>query len=490
MTVTTIRLDPITRLEGHLEVELDFSTPPVPPGNYKVFLPLVTKGQESSASTTPVPVASAGQTIVDARSGGMMFRGFENLLIGKLPQDAVYITQRICGVCPISHAMAACLAVEQAAGLSVPDNARIIRNLILGSEYIHSHILHFYHLSLLSYIKGPAMAPWTPTWDVDMRFSSSDNQLLVDHYVQALAARRQAHEMASIFGGKNPHTAAYEAGGVLVAVDSSMISRFIAYLNPLISFIDNIYLPDVDLLGQTYPEYYAIGRGYGNLLAFGVFDLNASGSMKLLGRGRVEDGSTSVLPVSLDAILEQTRYSWFTDSSLNPAQGQTQPNNTKTDAYSWLKAPRYNGAAYEAGPLARMWINGDYRRGISVMDRHQARALEASKVAHAMLGWVAQINPSAAFYNPYTLPTGGSGVGLTEAPRGALGHWLKVANSQTSSYQILTPTCWNCSPRDNAGVLGPLEKALLGIPVLDSSRPVEALRVVHSYDPCLSCAVH
>jgi hydrogenase large subunit len=137
-----------------------------------------------------------------------------------------------------------------------------------------------------------------------------------------------------------------------------------------------------------------------------------------------------------------------------------------------------------------MWINGDYRRGISVMDRHQARALEASKVAHAMLGWVAQINPSAAFYNPYTLPTGGSGVGLTEAPRGALGHWLKVANSQTSSYQILTPTCWNCSPRDNAGVLGPLEKALLGIPVLDSSRPVEALRVVHSYDPCLSCAVH
>jgi hydrogenase large subunit len=137
-----------------------------------------------------------------------------------------------------------------------------------------------------------------------------------------------------------------------------------------------------------------------------------------------------------------------------------------------------------------MWVNGDYRRGISVMDRHQARVHEASKVAHAMLGWISQINTSAAYYSQYAVPVTGSGVGLTEAPRGALGHWLNVTNSKTSSYQILTPTCWNCSPKDNAGTLGPLEKALLGIDVVNISQPIEALRVVQSFDPCLSCAVH
>jgi hydrogenase large subunit len=287
-----------------------------------------------------------------------------------------------------------------------------------------------------------------------------------------------------------PHTAAYEAGGVLVNVDSAMLARFKAYLNPIISFIDNVYMGDVNLLGQTYPEYYTIGQGYGNLLAYGVFDLDSSGSSKLLNRGRVANGSTTVQPVSLDAIVEQTKYSWYADSSLNPSQGLTQPTNTKTSAYSWLKAPRYSGEAYETGALARMWVNGDYRRGISVMDRHQARVHEASKVAHAMLGWISQINTSAAYYSQYAVPVTGSGVGLTEAPRGALGHWLNVTNSKTSSYQILTPTCWNCSPKDNAGTLGPLEKALLGIDVVNISQPIEALRVVQSFDPCLSCAVH
>ena len=453
---TTISIDPVTRLEGHLEVTL----------------------------------ASDAGKITSAKSGGLMFRGFENLLVGKVPQDAVYITQRICGVCPISHAMAACLATEKAAGMVPTNNAHIIRNLILGAEFVQSHILHFYHLALLSYIKGPVMSPWTPAWDVDLRFSDADNQMLVEHYLQALAVRRQAHEMAAIFGGKLPHTAAFEAGGVLVGADKSMIARFINYLNPIIDFIDNVYLGDVELLGQTYPEYYELGRGYGNLLAYGVFDLNATGSAKLLKRGRVADGSATVEGLALNAIVEQTKYSWYKDSAQNPSQGLTQPAPAKAGAYSWLKAPRYSGAAYETGALARMWINGDYRRGISVMDRHQARVHEASKIAHAMRNWVAQINPAAAFYKQYAVPASASGTGLTEAPRGALGHWLKVNNHKIASYEILTPTCWNCSPKDGAGVAGPLEKALQGTPVSDATQPIEALRVVQSYDPCLSCAVH
>jgi hydrogenase large subunit len=455
---TTITIDPSTRLEGHLKVAATYD---------------------------------AGH-VVTAESSGLMFRGFENLLIGKDPRDAAHITQRVCGVCPICHAMAACLAMESAAGQAVTDNARIIRNLILGADFLHSHILHFYHLTLPSFMRGPAMPPWTPGWEADLRFNATDNQLLIDHYVQALTARRQAHEMGAIFGGKLPHTAAYELGGVTSVPKADLVTRFRTYLNTIITFIDTVYLSDVDLLSQTYPEYYSIGRGYGNLLAFGVFDLNAAGSTKLLGRGRVVNGATSVQNVDLSSILEEVQYSWYDDAAagLNPSQGLTQPYPEKSGAYSWLKAPRYAGVPYETGALARMWVNGDYRNGISVMDRHQARAREASKIAHAMLGWLDQLNLAAASYTPIGLPTTGVGIGLTEAPRGALGHWLKISNRAVASYQILTPTCWNCSPRDNTGLAGPLEKALEGLSVADATQPVEVQRVVQSYDPCLACAVH
>lgn len=455
---TTITIDPSTRLEGHLKVKATYE---------------------------------AGH-VVSAESSGMLFRGFENLLIGKDPRDAAHITQRVCGVCPVPHAMAAVLAMEAAVGQHAPDNARIIRNLILGADFLHSHILHFYHLALPSFMQGPSMPPWTPAWTADLRFSAATNQMLVEHYVAALTARRQAHEMGALFGGKLPHTNAYEFGGVTSVPKAAIIAQFSAYLDAIIDFVDNVYLPDVELLAQTYPEYYTIGRGYGNLLAFGVFDLNASGSSKLLGRGRVVNGSTAVQSIDTAAIAEYIGYSWYDDTSSSRElfQGVTQPNADKVGAYSWIKAPRYSGAAYETGPLARMWINGDYRHGISVMDRHQARALEASKIAHAMADWLTQLNLSAPSYTRLTIPQTGSGIGLTEAPRGALGHWLKIGNRAVTLYQILTPTCWNCSPRDNAGNPGPLEKALEGLSVVDSAQPVEVQRVVQSYDPCLSCAVH
>ena len=456
---TTIKLDPITRVEGHLKVE----------------------------------VQREGNQVVSAQSSGLMFRGFENLLVGKDPRDAAHITQRVCGVCPTPHAMAAVKGLEDAMGFHPPENARLIRNLILGADHLHSHVLHFYHLTLLCYIRGPAMPPWTPTYEVDLRFNATDNDRLVSHYVQALAIRRQAHEMGAIFGGKLPHTVAFEYGGVTTVPTSSDISRFRDYLDQIINFVDNVYLPDVDVLGNTYPEYYQIGRGYGNLLAFGVFDKNTSGSSKLLARGRVSNASTSVQPIDLDAIVEYAKYSWYTNSSggLNPAEGVTQPSPDKSGAYSWLKSPRHGGDAYEVGPLARMWVNGDYRNGISVMDRHQARAHEASKVGHAMRDWLSQIDTSQPVFTSRPLPGNASGIGLTEAPRGALGHWIRTdSQGRVSSYHILTPTCWNFSPRDDAGVPGPLENALEGTPFADEAQPVEVTRVVHSFDPCLSCAVH
>lgn len=455
---TRIVIDPATRLEGHLKVE----------------------------------VQTEGGRVFSARSSGMLYRGFENILVGKDPRDAAHVTQRVCGVCPTPHAMAACLALEAAAGQHVPENARIVRNLILGADLLQSHILHFYHLALLSYIRGPAMAPWAPMDEVDLRFDAAQNQQLVDHYLSALTTRRQAHEIGAILGGRLPHSVAYEYGGVTVVPTAQQISSFRDLLDTIIAFIDDVYLPDVNLLAERYADYYEIGRGYGHLLAFGVYDLNADGSTKLQPRGRVVDGSTHVQGVDMGSILEQAAYSWYSDatSGRNPSQGETEPEAMKEKGYSWLKAPRYEGQPYETGPLARMWVGGHYRRGISAMDRHQARAQEARLVAYAMRDWLAQLNLGQAFYTLLPRLQNGIGIGLTEAARGALGHWVQVSNGAVALYQIITPTCWNCSPRDDAGAAGPLEKALEGVAVTDGAHPVEVLRVVHSYDPCLACAVH
>ncbi len=194
-------------------------------------------------------------------------------------------------------------------------------------------------------------------------------------------------------------------------------------------------------------------------------------------------------------IKEYVGHSWYSSpSGINPASETTTPNFGKAGAYTWLKAPRYNGAAYEAGSLARTWISGDYRRGVSVMDRHLARYTETNKIATNMLTWLNQVVVGLSGAGSTSLgiatPVSGSGIGLTEAPRGALGHWLTVANSAISKYQIITPTCWNASPMDDTGNVGPIEKALIGTHVVNTAQPVELLRIVHSFDPCTGCSVH
>ena len=203
---------------------------------------------------------------------------------------------------------------------------------------------------------------------------------------------------------------------------------------------------------QAYPDYTTIGGGYGNLLSYGVFDLDSTGTNMLLKRGRAAGGSQAVSTVDVAQISESISHSWYSDSvaTRNPASGRTTAQYPKTGAYSWLKAPRYSGTPYEAGPLARMWVNGDYRKGISVMDRHQARAAETLKIATALQSWVTQLQATGPVYTPHTPATTATAYGLTEAPRGALGHWLQIASGKISRYQIITPTCWNASPRDGS----------------------------------------
>jgi hydrogenase large subunit len=461
--VATIKiLDPVSRLEGHLRVEVTIET------------------------------VDNVQQVIDARASGTMFRGFEMILEGRPALDAPHLTQRICGVCPVSHALVSVLALERAAPVAVPDNARLMRNLVLGASFLASHVLHFYHLSLLDFVAGPDRPPWTPRWSADQRINGAAAQTLVDHYVQALSIRRKAHEAGAAFGGRMPHPPTYLPGGFTTTPRASRISKCDGLVDEIIAFIQDTWIPDVQSVATAYSDYYAIGGGPGNLLALGAFDLDGSGSNRLFERGRVEAGIAGVQAVDVASITEAVEYSWYQDAGAprNPAQGQTTPQHPKAEAYSWMKAPRYAAKPYEVGPLARLWVNGEYTNGISVLDRHLARAEESLKIATAMKGWLAELDPSGPVHTEYSVPANGQGVGLAEAPRGALGHWVSISSHEIEHYQVVTPTCWNASPRDEADVLGPLEQALVGTPVADADEPVEVLRVVHSPDPCLACAVH
>jgi hydrogenase large subunit len=314
---------------------------------------------------------------------------------------------------------------------------------------------------------------------------------LAGHLTQAMEARRRAHEMGAIFGGRMPLPHTYVPGGFTSVPAAERISAFRSHLAWLRAFVENTYVPDVEALGEVYDDYRAVGNGWRNLLAFGVFDLDDSGTTTLFKAGYVERSGVSG-EVRPEEITESVTHSWYADatSGLNPAMGETQPLYPKGSAYSWLKAPRYQGKPFEAGPLARMWINGDYRSGVSVTDRHLARAYEARKIAQAMNGWLDELQPGAPVFTQGPQGGTGSGAGMTEAPRGALGHWVELNGGKIVRYQVLTPTCWNASPRDDQGVPGPMEEALMGTPIQDPERPIEALRVIHSFDPCLSCAVH
>jgi len=456
MAKKVITVDPITRIEGHLKVEIEIE----------------------------------GGKVVDARSSGTLFRGFEIILKGRDPRDAQHLAQRVCGICSAAHASAASLTLESAFRVKPPSNARIIRNLIAGADSLQSHIIHFYLLTALDYFVGPENPPFIPRIEGDYRLSKQMNNEYVEHYIRALEIRRKIHEMTAIFGGKIPHHQTSVPGGVTVKPTVDKIASFLWRLREIRDFVETIYLPDVLRIAEVYNDYGKIGRGYGNLLCYGGYDLDDGGKERLFRSGRFTDGE--IKNMDSEKITEDVRFSWYEPriSGKNPRDSDTFPATEKSGAYSWLKSPRYEGNPYELGPLARMWVNGDYRKGISVMDRHVARALEAKKIAQAMEEWVLQLRPGRAVYNPCKVPKNGQGMGLTEAPRGSLGHWIRISNSKIEMYQIVTPSNWNCSPRDDKGQPGPMEKALIGTLVTDPENPIEVMRIIRSYDPCLACSVH
>jgi len=504
--VGRIVIDPVTRIEGHLKIEA-----------------VVENG-----------------VVKDARNTGNLFRGIELILRGRDPRDAQVITQRICGVCPQSHGVAATLCLDSAFGIAdkIPDNARIIRNLIQGAHVAQDHILHFYHLAALDYvditdvakyeggdsslnsvkdfISRGELGPFVPRYEGDYRLPAELNQQAVAHYVQALEVRRIGHEMVSIFSGKIPHSVGIIPGGVTSTPTVDNILSFLWKLRTLQDFINNVYIPDVLAVANAYPDYFEIGVGCKNLLSYGAYDLDGKDPdltqrQRLFKQGVI---SSDLKPYELNVskIAEDVGYSWYEDSSsgLHPTQGETQPAYGKQEAYSWAKSPRYNGEVYEVGPLARIAVTYAYGDPVvrelvdtslaqlkapasalfSVLGRHLARALSAKYIADSLEKWVLELKPGEPTFTEYDIPEEGGGMGLTEAARGALGHWIEIKDSKIANYQCVVPTTWNVSPKDDKGNPGPIEQALIGTKVRDESNPFEIVRIIRSFDPCLACAVH
>lgn len=501
-----LTIDPVTRIRGPLRIEADLQ----------------------------------GGVVREARCTGGMFRGLEIMLRGREPLDAQRLTQRICGMCSTAHSLAAALALDQAFGLaaSLPRNGRVMRNLIAGSHLLQSHLAHFYQLAVLDYVdfalvdgyrgrdarlrhlaelmSGGEVAHFTPRYEGDYRLPRPQSLEIASHHVEALGVRREAQEMLAIFGGPTPHDTSVFPGGALETVTPDKIAAFRGRLERVRRFIDESYLEDVWAIARAYPDYFTLGRGPESYLSFGMLDLDSEPNLTRRRRALlagVLDGKVLTLgALDPSQIAEEVGRSWYrSGSKLHPSHGETVADPSRSDGYSFVKAPRYAGRACEVGPLARILIAdaaghdrvrrlvagtlSTLRRDMSalrsVLGRHIARALESKLIADSMAEWALELRPGEPTrVRPRRQPRGASGMGITEAPQGALGHWLRIEDGLIASYQVVGPTAWNCSPRDDRGEPGACERALEGTKVRDPRNPFELVRIVRSFDPCLACAVH
>lgn len=550
-------IDPVTRIEGHLRIEAEVD----------------------------------GNQVKDAWSSGTMFRGIELILRGRDPREAWIWAQRICGVCTTVHALASVRAVEDALGIEVPENARLVRNIIAGTQNAQDHIIHFYHLHALDWVditlalkadpaKTSQLAQSISDWPKSSAtyfkgiqdrvktlasngqlslFSSGDwghpayrlppeaNLMAVAHYIEALELQREFVRIQAVLGGKNPHPQTYLVGGMASAIDANepgavINPERINLMNQLVksaqTFVQQVYLPDVLAIAGFYREWFNYGEGLGNFMAYGDYS-NAGvkdAANFFIPRGMIlgRDLST-VHPVDVSHVTEYVTHSWYEyaegdNVGKHPAQGETKPKYSgpkppydflKTDEkYSWLKSPRYDDKPMEVGPLARTLVA--YASGhqkvkqavdgtlaklslppsalFSTMGRIAARAVEADMMVGELSGWIEQLNHNMESgnvkihngekWNPDTWPKSCQGFGFHEAPRGSLGHWIEIENKKIANYQAVVPSTWNAGPRDPQGQRGAYEAALRGTPIHDPERPLEILRTVHSFDPCLACAVH
>jgi Ni,Fe-hydrogenase I large subunit len=553
--MSRIVVDPVTRIEGHLRIEAQVD----------------------------------GATVSDAWSSSTMFRGIEIILKGRDPRDAWVFTQRICGVCTTVHAIASIRAVENAIGASPPPNARLLRNVIMATQVVQDHVIHFYHLHALDWVDVVSALSADPGETAALAQSISDwpkssksyfagvqerlsglvergqlglfanaywghpayklpppaNLMAVAHYLEALDWQREFIKIHAVLGGKNPHLQSFLVGGMATPVDpdeqASINLGAIAQMKSLIDeardFVARVYIPDLLAIAGFYKEWAGYGAGVGNYMVYGEYpEGDGADAPRFLPSGVIRGRDLErIEELSPDRITECVTHSWYDyeggdDESLHPYEGQTNPNYTgptppyehlDVDAkYSWLKSPRYDGEPMEVGPLARMLVA--YGRGhegvreavgmvlsrlevgpaalFSTLGRVAARGIETLLVVERMQTWLDELAANIGAgdlrihdnsrWDPSTWPEDCQGFGLHEAPRGALGHWVRIKDGTIENYQCIVPSTWNAGPRDAQGLRGPYEAALLGTPVVDGEQPIEILRTVHSFDPCMACGVH
>lgn len=553
-----IVVDPITRIEGHLRIEAQME----------------------------------GNKIAQAYSSGTMVRGIEIILRDRDPRDAWAFVQRICGVCTLVHAIASVRAVEDALKYPIPANAQIIRNLMIAAQYVHDHVMHFYHLHALDWVDvvsalkadpkatselAISLSRWpksSPGYFADTQKRLKDfvesgqlgifrngywghpayklppeaNLLAVAHYLEALVWQRDVAKLHTIFGGKNPHPN-FVVGGVPSPIDlesdSAINAKRLEHIQGIIGqmqqFVDQVYVPDTLAIASFYKDWAGRGEGLGNFLVYGDFPQKQMSDPEsfLIPPGVILDRDLSrIHPVDMhkdDEIEEFIAHSWYQygegKQGLHPYQGETTLNYTGPTppyqhlnvekAYSWLKAPRWKGKAMEVGPLARVLLL--YAAGhaqtkdlvgmtlktldvppqalFSTLGRTAARTLETKIIVDMMQGFYRQLIANikagdratfnSRYWEPATWPKRCQGAGFTEAPRGGLGHWIVIQDGKIANYQAVVPSTWNAGPRDGNQQPGAYEAALADNHHLhDPKQPLEILRTIHSFDPCIACAVH
>jgi hydrogenase large subunit len=547
-----IVIDPITRIEGHLRIDVE-----------------VDDGE-----------------VRNSWSSGQMWRGIETILEGRDPRDAWVFTQRICGVCTTVHAITSVRTVEDALGLEIPPNAQYIRNLILIAHALHDHIVHFYHLSALDWVDvtqvlradprraasvAESLSPWRRNgWRemaavkdkvqaiVDsgqlgiftngywghpaMRLSPELNLIAVSHYLQALEYQRKANQAVAILGSKTPNIQNLAVGGVVNAINLdnqatlNMTKLFAVQdlLKEVADFVQQVYVPDVIAIGSQYPEWLGYGAGVTNYLAVPDLPLDAAATSfdlpggvivggNLAGARRITDWNDANFR---EGTAESIDRAWYRGSwTRHPFEEETVPHYTDFQAegkYSWVKAPRLDGRPMQVGPLAqvmvgyatgheaiRRWTDAALSQVSSMagtqvgpaalhstLGRHVGRAVRAAVLSElAPKHWQLLVDNigrgDTDIFNEPVFPRGEiRGIGMHEAPRGVLSHWAIIRNGTIANYQAVVPSTWNAGPRDGRGQPGPYEASLIGNPVADPELPLEVLRTVHSFDPCIACAIH
>lgn len=444
-----ITIDPVTRISGFLEISAEVED----------------------------------NKVTDAKTSGLLFRGFEKMLKGRAPFDAVYFTERICGICSTSHAVASSMALENALNISTDINDLYLRDLIHGFEFLQNHLRQFYFFTVPDYVKLPDINPISPEQYDDYRLPDAYTKRINENYIKNIEYSRLAHEGLAVLGGKAPHNHGIFPGGVTVNIDSYNIEKVKSIISRLKDFINGSMIEDINTIAGFYQDYYDKGKSYSNYMSFGLFDNYKDPEISYLNPEVMIDGKKQQF--NPEKITENIRHSWYEGSGDNERVDLNKP-----EAYSFIKAPRYNGFPVEGGPLARLMITGEYSGGNSCMDRNVARVLETQKIINIMENITERIELKKSNQKIYSIPDSASGAGLTDTIRGTLGHWIQIEDKVINKYNIITPTGWNLSPMDERGIHGPAEKALIGTRLGGGKNNPELGRIIRSFDPCISCATH